>query len=73
MGDCAKRIGFYDPDRVRLDFVGFGVVLGEDNRKFKTRSGDTVQLVKLLDEGIYKVEENICYRSIPFILHPRFF
>lgn len=34
-----------------MDFVGFGVVLGEDKRKFKTRSGDTVRLVELLDEG----------------------
>jgi len=34
-----------------MDFVGFGVVLGEDKKKFKTRSGDTVRLVSLLDEG----------------------
>lgn len=27
------------------------MVLGEDKRKFKTRSGDTVRLVDLLDEG----------------------
>jgi tRNA synthetases class I (R) len=36
---------------VRLDHLGFGVVLGEDKKKFKTRSGDTVRLVELLDEG----------------------
>lgn len=29
----------------------FGVVLGEDKKKFKTRSGDTVKLIELLDEG----------------------
>lgn len=34
-----------------MHFVGFGVVLGEDKKKFKTRSGDTVRLVGLLDEG----------------------
>lgn len=38
-----------------MDFVGFGVVLGEDKRKFKTRSGDTVRLVELLDEGKFLV------------------
>ena len=27
--------------------MGFGVVLGEDKKKFKTRSGDTVRLVGL--------------------------
>jgi len=49
---CAKRAGFYDPEKVRVDHVGFGVVLGEDKKKFKTRSGDTVRLVELLDEGL---------------------
>ena len=48
---CAERAGILDPSRVRLDHVGFGVVLGEDKKKFKTRSGDTVRLVDLLDEG----------------------
>ncbi len=43
----------YVPSTVRLDHLGFGVVLGEDRKKFKTRSGDTVRLVELLDEGIY--------------------
>lgn len=38
-----------------MDFVGFGVVLGEDKKKFKTRSGDTVKLSQLLDEGTYNV------------------
>ena len=44
-------LGYFDPAKVRLDHVGFGVVLGEDKKKFKTRSGDTVRLVELLDEG----------------------
>lgn len=35
----------------RMDHVGFGVVLGQDKKKFKTRSGDTVKLNDLLDEG----------------------
>ena len=35
----------------KLDHVDFGVVLGEDRKKFKTRSGDTVKLKDLLDEG----------------------
>ena len=38
--------------KVRAQHVGFGVVLGEDRKKFKTRSGDTVRLVDLLDEGL---------------------
>lgn len=49
---CAKRAGILDPSKVRIDHVGFGVVLGEDGKKFKTRSGDTVKLSELLDEGM---------------------
>lgn len=48
---CAQKVGYYDPSKVRVDFVGFGAVLGEDKKKFKTRSGETVRLVELLDEG----------------------
>ena len=45
---CSEIAGVYDPQKVRVDHVGFGVVLGEDKKKFKTRSGDTVRLVDLL-------------------------
>ncbi|CAH0560316.1 unnamed protein product [Brassicogethes aeneus] len=48
---CAKKAGIID-DSHRVDHVGFGVVLGEDKKKFKTRSGDTVRLLDLLDEGL---------------------
>merc|ERR1711872_972070 len=47
---CAEKAGYIKG--VRVDHVGFGVVLGEDKKKFKTRSGDTVRLVELLDEGL---------------------
>jgi arginyl-tRNA synthetase len=36
---------------VRLVHVGFGKILGEDGKPFKTRSGDTVKLGELLDEA----------------------
>lgn len=36
---------------VRLDHVGFGVVQGEDKKKFKTRAGKSVRLVDLLNEA----------------------
>jgi arginyl-tRNA synthetase len=35
----------------RLAHVWFGSILGEDGKPFKTRSGDTVKLVDLLDEA----------------------
>jgi arginyl-tRNA synthetase len=37
--------------KVKLVHVGFGKILGEDGRPFKTRSGDTVKLEDLLDEA----------------------
>jgi arginyl-tRNA synthetase len=37
--------------RVKLAHVWFGSILGEDNKPFKTRSGETVRLTDLLDEA----------------------
>ncbi|KAL0279634.1 UNVERIFIED_CONTAM: hypothetical protein PYX00_001145 [Menopon gallinae] len=56
---CAERCGILDPRKVRFDFVGFGAVLGEDKKKFKTRSGDTVRLVDLLDEGLKRALDKL--------------
>lgn len=36
---CAERAGILNSTKHRVDHVGFGVVLGEDGKKFKTRSG----------------------------------
>ncbi|GAV07938.1 hypothetical protein RvY_17712 [Ramazzottius varieornatus] len=55
----AKLAGWLDPDVQRCQFVGFGLVLGEDKKKFKTRSGDTVQLAELLDEGLARCEAKL--------------
>lgn len=52
-----------------MDFVGFGVVLGEDKKKFKTRSGDTVRLVGLLDEGIMLIHFFYIAVSVTNILY----
>ena len=37
--------------QVKLVHVGFGKILGDDGKPFKTRSGDTVKLGELLDEA----------------------
>jgi arginyl-tRNA synthetase len=37
--------------KVKLVHVGFGKILGDDGKPFKTRSGDTVKLGDLLDEA----------------------
>ena len=49
--EAARSIGWFDPTEQKNQFVGFGLVLGEDKKKFKTRSGTTIRLSELLDEG----------------------
>jgi arginyl-tRNA synthetase len=40
------------PDTVEVVHVPFGLVKGEDGKKLKTRSGETIKLKTLLDEAI---------------------
>lgn len=56
---CAEIAGYYDPKKCRVEHVGFGVVLGEDKKKFKTRSGETVRLKDLLLEGLERAEKKL--------------
>jgi arginyl-tRNA synthetase len=67
---CAERAGILDRSRVRVDHVPFGVVLGEDKKKFKTRSGDTVKLVDLLDEGLKRSLDKLCEKERDKVLTP---
>jgi len=56
---AAKLAGWLDPKKTRVDHVGFGVVLGEDKKKFKSRSSETVRLVDLLDEGLRRAKDKL--------------
>lgn len=47
------------PDGVELTHVPFGVVQGEDGKKFKTRSGDTVKLKDLLNEAVSRARADL--------------
>jgi arginyl-tRNA synthetase len=60
---AGAKAGWYDPAVTRVEHVGFGVVLGEDKKKFKTRSGETVRLVDLMNEGIRRSEEKLIERG----------
>lgn len=59
---AARRVGYVEP-YVRLEHVGFGLVLGEDKKKFKTRSGDTVKLAELLDEGLQRSRSKLLEKN----------
>mmetsp|Transcript_9998 Transcript_9998/g.18285 ORF Transcript_9998/g.18285 Transcript_9998/m.18285 type:complete len:861 (+) Transcript_9998:74-2656(+) len=61
---AAKKIGWVDDESGhRLDHIGFGTVQGEDGKRFKTRSGDTVRLVDLLDEAVARMESSLKERA----------
>jgi arginyl-tRNA synthetase len=61
---AAEKAGYLDPSRVRVDHVPFGVVLGADGKKFKTRSGETEKLIDLLYEAV-KQAKAILHERIP--------
>ncbi|MBO9998450.1 MAG: arginine--tRNA ligase [Cyanobacteria bacterium SID2] len=72
----AKRAGLL-PEDVEAVHVPFGLVQGEDGKKFKTRSGETVRLKDLLNEAIdrsrldleKRLEEEDRHENADFIEH----
>ncbi|MEV6653325.1 arginine--tRNA ligase [Streptomyces sp. NPDC051219] len=49
--ETARRAGWLN-DQVKAVQLAFGTVLGKDGKPFKTREGETVRLVDLLDEAV---------------------
>lgn len=47
----AQKASWTRGDEVTLDYSPFGTMLGEDGKPFKSRSGDLIKLVELLDEA----------------------
>ncbi|QFQ99611.1 arginine--tRNA ligase [Streptomyces phaeolivaceus] len=50
--ETARRAGWLNDEDVKAFQLAFGTVLGKDGKPFKTREGETVKLVDLLDEAI---------------------
>ncbi|TDH05253.1 hypothetical protein EPR50_G00141690, partial [Perca flavescens] len=67
---AAQMIGWYNPQVTRVEHAGFGVVLGEDKKKFKTRSGDTVRLMDLLEEGLKRAMDKLKEKERDKVLTP---
>ncbi|XP_059208366.1 arginine--tRNA ligase, cytoplasmic [Centropristis striata] len=67
---AAQMIGWYNPQVTRVEHAGFGVVLGEDKKKFKTRSGDTVRLIDLLEEGLKRSMDKLKEKERDKVLTP---
>ncbi|MFP4435234.1 MAG: arginine--tRNA ligase, partial [Phycisphaerae bacterium] len=45
------------PEGVSLEHVGFGMMLGDDGKPFKTRTGGTVKLMDLLTEAVTRARK----------------
>jgi arginyl-tRNA synthetase len=58
----ARKAGFVG-DRVSLEHVGFGMMMGNDNRPFKTREGGTIKLMDLLAEAQQRAAEQVTEKS----------
>jgi arginyl-tRNA synthetase len=54
----ARRAGWVPAD-AQLEHVPFGLVQGDDGKKLKTRSGDTVRLRDLLNEAVERAEADL--------------
>ncbi|MFJ7130512.1 arginine--tRNA ligase [Streptomyces sp. NPDC098101] len=54
--ETARRAGWLN-DEVKAVQLAFGTVLGKDGKPFKTREGETVRLVDLLDEAVERATE----------------
>ena len=62
--DASRKSGLLPPS-VELKHVPFGLVQGEDGKKFKTRAGDTVKLKDLLDEAVRTAGEVLAAEGGP--------
>jgi arginyl-tRNA synthetase len=61
--EVAQMAGWLQPP-ARAVHVAFGSVLGQDRKMFKTRSGDSVRLQDLLDEGLMRAAAAIDERGV---------
>lgn len=50
-------------ETAELFHAAFGTILGEDNRPFKTRSGENVKLADLIDEAIERASKTVAEKN----------
>lgn len=58
----ARQAGWIS-EEVETVHIGYGMVMGEDGKPFKTRSGQVVQLIALLDEAVERAEKAMSERA----------
>jgi arginyl-tRNA synthetase len=60
--EAARRAGWLS-DEIDVAHVAFGTVLGPDGKPFKTRSGDTVRLMDLLDAAVDRARATVAEKG----------
>lgn len=60
---AAEMAGYLDPKKVTASHVPFGLVLGPDGKKFRTRSGETERLIDLLNTAVDHADDLLQERS----------
>lgn len=68
---AAEKAGYLDRSKVRVDHVPFGLVLGPDGKKFRTRSGETEKLIDLLQTAIDQAKNILSERNPEMLLSER--
>jgi len=54
----ARKAGFL-PENVQYQHCPFGMMMGDDGKPFKTRTGGTIKLAELLDEAVTRASDLI--------------
>ena len=60
---AVARMAGWLPKGVEAGHVAFGLVLGEDGQRLRTRSGDNVRLADLLDEALARARAFVAARA----------
>jgi arginyl-tRNA synthetase len=53
------KLAKWIPEHVEITHVPFGLVLGDDGKKIKTRSGEAIKLKELLDEAVDRFRNDL--------------
>jgi arginyl-tRNA synthetase len=60
---AAEKAAYLDPAKVRVDHVPFGLVLGPDGKKFRTRAGESEKLIDLLNAAVAYAKKILVERN----------
>ncbi|GAB3432567.1 arginine--tRNA ligase [Flindersiella endophytica] len=58
---AAREAGWLDGTVAEFD--GFGVVLGQDRKRLRTRAGDSIKLIDLLDEAVRRAAATVAEKA----------